>query len=302
MTSVIGGNCGFTLAPLKAGRRRLHPADDGQGGGHAPRRPSRTASTGSGRRSASTSMGSRVASGSTPGSWSVIAPCAATCWGPRPASARRRPTSCPPWSSLLNQSLDAGGLGLSTSRSSTHNDGDDKPVPSRAASEDELLTLCRTVGQHPGTTLEAIVEGCLDGFSGDEIELMAAMSAAGQPPAQLERPVRAGLGYRQDRPAQLLPSERARQIGGPGGGPDHADLRRQQHEPGHVLRPVADPRLARRAVACPWPRRRSSCTTPRCGPDGGWRPRGRCSSGWPTSPTTASATPSPRRTASTRGG
>ena len=41
---------------------------------------------------------------------------------------------------LLRESLDAGGLGLSTTRSSTHIDGDAKQVPSRAASEEELLS------------------------------------------------------------------------------------------------------------------------------------------------------------------
>ena len=45
------------------------------------------------------------------------------------------------------------------------------------ASEDELLELCDVVGGHEGTTLEAIIEGCLKGFTDAEIELLAQMSA-----------------------------------------------------------------------------------------------------------------------------
>ena len=76
----------------------------------------------------------------------------------------------------LHRSLEDGALGLSTSRAQTHNDGDGMPVPSRAAQRSELEALCAVVGEHPGTTLELIVPGCLNGFSPDEVELMATLS------------------------------------------------------------------------------------------------------------------------------
>ena len=79
---------------------------------------------------------------------------------------------------LLHESLDAGGLGFSTTLSSTHSDGDGQPVASRHASRAELLALCAAVGEHEGTFLEGAFEGGLDRFSDDEIELVAAMSAA----------------------------------------------------------------------------------------------------------------------------
>jgi N-acyl-D-aspartate/D-glutamate deacylase len=78
--------------------------------------------------------------------------------------------------SLLAESIAAGGLGLSTSRASSHSDGDGNPVPSRLASVQEVLDLCRVVGQYPGTNLEAIVQGTLSGFTEDEIKLLAEMS------------------------------------------------------------------------------------------------------------------------------
>jgi len=79
---------------------------------------------------------------------------------------------------LLHESIDAGGLGLSTTLSSTHSDGDGRPVASRHASRGELLALCAAVGEHEGTFLEGAFEGGLDRFADDEIELVAAMSAA----------------------------------------------------------------------------------------------------------------------------
>ena len=79
---------------------------------------------------------------------------------------------------LLHEAIEAGGLGFSTTLSSTHSDGDGQPVASRHASRDEVLALCAAVGEHDGTFLEGAFEGGLDKFSDDEIELVAAMSAA----------------------------------------------------------------------------------------------------------------------------
>ena len=85
-------------------------------------------------------------------------------------------------SQLLHECLDAGGLGLSTTRSSGHNDPDGRPVAARVASREELLTLSSVVGEHPGTTLEAAAHGAIAGFEDDEVDLFIAMSlAAGRP-------------------------------------------------------------------------------------------------------------------------
>src|SRR5437763_4048536 len=83
---------------------------------------------------------------------------------------------------LLGDALRAGGLGFSSTQSNTHNDADGSPVPSRAASAAELIALAGTTGEHAGTTLEFITAGCLSGFSDDEVETMTGMSVAANRP------------------------------------------------------------------------------------------------------------------------
>ncbi len=115
--------------------------------------------------------------------------------------------------SLLATSLKAGGLGFSTSRAFTHSDGDGEPVPSRHAAPEEVLALCEEVAHHPGTTVEAITDGCLNGFSDDEVELFAQMSSTAQRPLNwnvltVDSTNPAGVEH------QLAAADRAAEIGG----------------------------------------------------------------------------------------
>ena len=76
----------------------------------------------------------------------------------------------------LHRALTEGAMGFSTSQAPTHNDGDGQPVPSRSAGTAELERLAAVVSDHPGTTVEMIVPGCLNGFSDDEVELLTRIS------------------------------------------------------------------------------------------------------------------------------
>ncbi len=60
---------------------------------------------------------------------------------------------------VLGEGLQGGALGFSTDISSAHSDGDGRPVPARGASSEEVLVLCEETGRHPGTTLAGIFQG-----------------------------------------------------------------------------------------------------------------------------------------------
>jgi N-acyl-D-aspartate/D-glutamate deacylase len=81
---------------------------------------------------------------------------------------------------VLHESLAAGGLGFSSSRAPTHNDGDGKPVPSRHATTEEMISLASAVRDHPGTTLEFIPT--VGAFKDEHMDLMASMSLAANRP------------------------------------------------------------------------------------------------------------------------
>jgi N-acyl-D-aspartate/D-glutamate deacylase len=182
VTSVIAGNCGFTLAPLAARdadyTRRMMAKVEG--------------------------MPLAALEAGLPWDWSSFGEYLARLEGRIAVNAaflvghcalRRRvmgadsvgktatPEQVGEMVRLLRESLAAGGLGFSTSLAFTHSDGDNQPVPSRWADrESEVLPLARAVREHEGTTLELILDGCLKGFDDAEIDLMTRMSLEAQRP------------------------------------------------------------------------------------------------------------------------
>src|SRR5437763_10118155 len=213
VTTVLGGNCGFTLAPLKAEDadyvRRMMQKVEG--------------------------MPLEALENGVPWSWEtfgeyldaveaselavnagfLVGHCAIRRYVMGAEATDREATDdeVKKIVALLHESIEAGGLGFSTTLSNTHSDGDGKPVASRKAGKEELLALCAAVGEHEGTFLEGIVPGCLDKFADDEIELLAQMSAAAK------RSINWNLltidSREPDRiPRQLEASKRARELGG----------------------------------------------------------------------------------------
>ena len=90
---------------------------------------------------------------------------------------------------LLDEALVAGGLGFSTANVSTQVDGDGRPTPPNFATRDEFVALAGTCARHPGTTLEFIPNSFLAGFSDEDMKLMADMSAAANRPLNWNTPL-----------------------------------------------------------------------------------------------------------------
>jgi N-acyl-D-aspartate/D-glutamate deacylase len=115
---------------------------------------------------------------------------------------------------LLRVSCEEGGLGFSSTISITHNDGEGQPVPSRHASREELVALARSIREIEGTTLE-FLPGV--GIHDDEKrQLMTDLSLAANRPlnwnvlavsAGNEEMVQANLGatdYARERGAEVI--------------------------------------------------------------------------------------------------
>jgi N-acyl-D-aspartate/D-glutamate deacylase len=81
---------------------------------------------------------------------------------------------------LLGQCLADGAMGFSSTRSPTHNDADGQPVPSRHATPEELIELARVVGQHEGTCIEFLPGVGL--FPDETKQLMSDLSTTAQRP------------------------------------------------------------------------------------------------------------------------
>ena len=81
---------------------------------------------------------------------------------------------------LVDQSLAEGALGFSTTVSPSHNDSEGNPVPSRFASREEILTLASAVREHEGTSLELLPN--LQRFDQEQVNLLVDYSLAGGRP------------------------------------------------------------------------------------------------------------------------
>ena len=100
--------------------------------------------------------------------------------GARSVGEESTPADLAEMQRLLREAIEAGGVGFSTSLAYTHSDADGNPVPSRWATPEEVIALCSVVKEYEGTTLELVADGCMNGFSERELDLITNMSLAGQ--------------------------------------------------------------------------------------------------------------------------
>jgi N-acyl-D-aspartate/D-glutamate deacylase len=181
VTTVIGGNCGFTIAPL---------SDDPADGDYLMKMLSRVEG-----------MPLEALQQGVPWNWKTTEEYLASFENTLSInagfkvghSALRRvvmgdnavkrpctPDELAAMQDLLRAGLDAGGLGFSSSWARTHNDPFGNMVPSRYAEREELVALCSVLADYEGTSVEFIP--MIGPFAPEAMELMADMSAAAQSP------------------------------------------------------------------------------------------------------------------------
>lgn len=99
--------------------------------------------------------------------------------GPRAVGHEATPQEIEQMAQLLRESIAQGAMGFSTTMSPTHSDGDAMPVPSRAASREELLALAKVCSEFEGTITEMLPG--VD-FNEDTYKILTDFSLAAQRP------------------------------------------------------------------------------------------------------------------------
>ncbi|NRA35786.1 MAG: amidohydrolase family protein [Polyangiaceae bacterium] len=172
VTTVIGGNCGFSLAPLEPTEKDylLEMLARVEGIPVEALRAGVPADWRSFEEFLDRAHGLAVNAGF------LVGHCALRrcVMGDRANSEAATDADMTAMLTLLSRCLQEGALGFSSTTSPTHIDGDYQPVPSRRAGRDEILQLARSLKDHPGTMLEFIPS--IGRFTEEDQELMIQMT------------------------------------------------------------------------------------------------------------------------------
>ena len=179
VTTVIGGNCGFTIAPLEP-----------EGADYLMRMLARVEG-----------MPLAALQEGVPWNWrtfgeyldaieGTLMPNAGflvghsalrrAVMGERSVGEHASPDDLQEMKNLLAESIEAGGLGFSSSWAKTHNDAEGDAVPSRHASEHELIELCSVLRDTEAVAVEFIPT--VERFDESVYQLLTDMSVAADRP------------------------------------------------------------------------------------------------------------------------
>jgi len=212
VTSVVGGNCSFALAPLHASdaefTRRMMGRVEGMPLGALEAGVPWSWTTFGEYLDA---LEGRIAVNA--GFFAGQSALRRFVLGPGANVTAADATTLPQLEAALAEALAAGALGLSVDGSTAHQDADGAPIPAKGADADELLALAAVVGRFPGTALAGIFDGGSTGWSEAELDLLPRLSATADRILNWNLlVVDAAFPERIDR--QLALSDRARSVGG----------------------------------------------------------------------------------------
>ena len=179
VTSVVGGNCGFSIAPLAAASTdyllMMLARVEGM--------PAASLKAGvPWDWTSSADFMDRVDYGLAPNTGWLVGHSALRCavMGEEATRGEATMDELQSMKKLLGEALRAGAMGFSSSWSQTHSDHLGGPVPSRYSNKQELLALSKVVGEWPGSCLEMIPGS--GRFDHSVFELLASMSATANRP------------------------------------------------------------------------------------------------------------------------
>jgi N-acyl-D-aspartate/D-glutamate deacylase len=175
VTTVLGGNCGFTIAPLAPGDagyiQQMMAVVEGMPLASLEAGPAwdwTTFGEWLDRLDGAIAVNAGFLVGHSTVRRAVMGDAAVT----EPAT----PDQIEAMVDEVHRAIDAGALGFSSSWGEAHRDGDGHHVPSLAATAEELVALAAAAGAHDGTTLEFIP--CVGEIPEDRMSVMADMAAA----------------------------------------------------------------------------------------------------------------------------
>ena len=208
VTTVFGGHCGFSIAPLspEAAPYLLHMLARVEGMPVA----SLEAGVPWDWRSFADFLGKLDGNlGVNAGFMAGHSAIRRVVMGERAVGNKATPEELDAMRQLLSECLAEGAMGFSSTVSITHNDADGQPVPSRHATNEELVALARVCREHEGTSLEFLP--AVGKFSDEIIELMIDLTTAAQRPLNWNALT---AGNPEVMANQLSASDRALERGG----------------------------------------------------------------------------------------
>ena len=87
---------------------------------------------------------------------------------------------------LVREAMQAGAAGFSSSSVPTQVDGDDRPIASRFAAREELVALCEEAGLAGGGSIAYLPESVIGGLDGDDEELLVEIGQRSRLPVVIQ--------------------------------------------------------------------------------------------------------------------
>ncbi len=189
VTTVLAGNCGFSVAPTLPSDRSFFAGLFAKVEGMAPAALDGIAwefetfpeylDSRAGR------LGVNLAC--------YVGHCNLRRWvmGPEGSARAATPSEVVEMGRLLAEAMAAGAAGFSSTHASTHNDGDNHPVPSRFAEPDELLALADELGRVNRGTITYLPRSAVGGLDRVDMDLLIELGRVSRLPVIIQ-----GLGGR----------------------------------------------------------------------------------------------------------